>query len=256
MPGSDRLPPWNCKSTWIDTEQSVNPNIEILQEAIDLLGPLAGELVFLGGCATGLLITDPAAPSPRVTMDVDVIVEVGHLLGYYKFCERLKERGFTEYTGPEAPICRWRAERIILDVMPTDSSILGFGNIWFARAFKAAKEVQLPSGSTLRLLPAVYFLATKLEAFDNRGEGDFLLSRDMEDVVAVLDGRPELFNELKAAEKDLRLYLVKRFSDLIGNQNFFDALPGHLPPDAASQARARPIMQLLQRISGELEMPT
>ena len=227
----------------------MNPNIEILQEAIDLLGPLAGELVFLGGCATGLLLTDPAAPSPRVTMDVDVIVEVGNLSGYHRFCERLKERGFTEDTGPEAPICRWRAGRIVLDVMPTDPSILGFGNIWFARAFTAAQEVELPSGSTLRLLPAVYFLATKLEAFDNRGEGDFLLSRDMEDVVAVLDGRPELVNEVKAAEKDLRLYLVKRFSDLIRDQNFIDALPGHLPPDTASQARARHTIQLLRTLS-------
>jgi len=227
----------------------VNPNIEILQEAIDLLGSLAGELVFLGGCATGLLLTDPAAPSPRVTRDVDVIVEVGHLSGYHRFCERLKERGFTEDTGPEAPICRWRAGRIILDVMPTDPSILGFGNIWFARAFKEAQEVELPSGGTLRLLPAVYFLATKLEAFDNRGEGDFLLSRDMEDVVIVLDGRPELVNEVKAAKKDLRHYLVKRFSDLISDQNFIDALPGHLPPDAASQARTRHIIQLLRNLS-------
>mgnify|MGYP006302641419 CR=1 FL=1 len=227
----------------------MNPNIEILQETIDLLGPLAGELVFLGGCATGLLLTDPAAPSPRVTRDVDVIVEVGHLSGYHRFCERLKELGFTEDTGPEAPICRWRARRIILDVMPTDPSILGFGNIWFARAFKAAQEVELPSGSRLRLLPAVYFLATKLEAFDNRGAGDFLLSRDMEDVVAVLDGRPELVDEIKATERDLRQYLLKRFSDLIGDQNFIDALPGHLPPDAASQARARHILHLLQKLS-------
>jgi hypothetical protein len=71
----------------------------------------------------------------------------------------------------------------------------------------------------------------------------------MEDVVAVLDGRPELVNEVKAAEKDLRHYLVKRFSDLISDQNFIDALPGHLPPDAASQARARHIIQILRNLS-------
>ena len=44
--------------------------------AVERLGPVADEMVFLGGCATGLLITDPAAPSVRVTMDVDVITEV------------------------------------------------------------------------------------------------------------------------------------------------------------------------------------
>lgn len=53
-----------------------NPNLEILMLAVDRLGDLANEMVFLGGCATGLLITDPAAPAIRVTRDVDAIVEV------------------------------------------------------------------------------------------------------------------------------------------------------------------------------------
>ena len=30
--------------------------------AVEQLGELVDEMVFLGGCATGLLITDPAAP--------------------------------------------------------------------------------------------------------------------------------------------------------------------------------------------------
>lgn len=30
-----------------------NPNLEILMMAVDQLGELAGELVFVGGCATG-----------------------------------------------------------------------------------------------------------------------------------------------------------------------------------------------------------
>ncbi len=39
--------------------QSVNPNIEILEESLVRLGPLAGDVVFLGGCATGLLLINP-----------------------------------------------------------------------------------------------------------------------------------------------------------------------------------------------------
>ncbi len=38
-----------------------NPNLEILALAVDHLGDLANEMVFLGRCATGLLITDPSA---------------------------------------------------------------------------------------------------------------------------------------------------------------------------------------------------
>jgi len=86
--------------------QLTNPNIEILEETLSHLGPLADEVVFLGGCATGLLLTDPAAPSPRVTIDVDVIVEVGSLAGYHRFSDRLKERGFVEDIGPLPAICQ------------------------------------------------------------------------------------------------------------------------------------------------------
>jgi hypothetical protein len=33
-----------------------NPNLELLTDAAKLLEPLLGELVFVGGCATALLI--------------------------------------------------------------------------------------------------------------------------------------------------------------------------------------------------------
>jgi hypothetical protein len=44
--------------------------------AVKLLDELADRLVFVGGCATGLLLTDIAAPPIRATQDVDVITEV------------------------------------------------------------------------------------------------------------------------------------------------------------------------------------
>ena len=46
---------------------SHNPNLEILEQTVERLGELADEMVFLGGCATGLLISDAAAPPIRVT---------------------------------------------------------------------------------------------------------------------------------------------------------------------------------------------
>jgi hypothetical protein len=53
-----------------------DPNLEILKLAVDQLGELVDEMVFLGGCATGLLVTDPAADPIRITDDVDAIVDV------------------------------------------------------------------------------------------------------------------------------------------------------------------------------------
>ena len=104
-----------------------NPNLEILILAIEQLGGLTDEMVFLGGCATGLLITDSAAPPIRVTRDVDAIVQVVSRADYYQLSEKLRVQGFKEDVSEGAPICRWLAENVILDVMPTDTKILGFG---------------------------------------------------------------------------------------------------------------------------------
>jgi hypothetical protein len=52
------------------------PNTEMIEKVAELLEPLIRDIVFIGGCTTGLLITDPAAPLFRVTLDVDVLTEV------------------------------------------------------------------------------------------------------------------------------------------------------------------------------------
>lgn len=220
-----------------------NPNLQILQMAVERLGALADDMVFLGGCATGLLLTDVAAPPIRVTQDVDVITEVASLGDYQRLSGQLRKRGFKEDQSPDAPICRWVAADVVLDVMPTRPEILGFGNEWYQPALDAAAVVALPSGKSIRMVTAPYFLVTKLAAFDSRGKGDDVMSHDMEDIVAVLDGRPEIVDEVKRADEALRKHLITRFAVLLRDANFVAALPGHLPGDAASQARAPLVME-------------
>lgn len=227
----------------------MNPNLEILSTIVDRLGPLVDSMVFLGGCATGLLLTDPAAAPIRPTLDVDVITKVASLVDYHRLSKKLRERGFVEDLSPEAPICRWKTGGLILDVMPTDPEIMDFGNEWYASAFEAAKSVSLPSGKRIRMVPAPYFLATKLAAFDDRGGEDFLLSHDMEDIVAVIDGRPEIADEIQSSETRLKIHLATRFEKLLQDQRFTDALPGHLQSDAASQARLPVLLERIKIIS-------
>ena len=81
---------------------------------VQQLDDLADRVVFLGGCATGLLLTDMAAPPIRFTLDVDVITEVATLAEYYRLAEQLHDRGFKEDTSDDAPIYRWKAGRILL----------------------------------------------------------------------------------------------------------------------------------------------
>ncbi len=225
-----------------------NPNLEILEMAVERLGPLADEMVFLGGCATGLLLTDIAAPPIRATQDVDVITEAASLGDYHRLSEQLRSRGFREDQSPGAPICRWVAAGVVLDVMPTKPEILGFGNEWYQPALEAA-AVDLPSGRRIRMVTAPYFLATKLAAFDGRGRGDYVMSHDMEDLVAVLDGRPEVVAEVKQANEAVRKYLTTRFTTLLRDANFVAALPDHLPSDMASQARVPLVVERITAIA-------
>ncbi len=150
-----------------------------------------------GGCAAGLLLTDPAAPPIRVTQDVDVITEVTSLADYQRLSKQLRKRGFKEDQSTNAPVCRWVSEAIMLDVMPTDQTILGFGNAWYQTAMENSQTIKLPSGKQIALVTAPCFLATKLDAFKGRGLSDYVMSHDMEDIISVLDGRPEIMEEVK-----------------------------------------------------------
>ena len=52
---------------------------------------------------------------------------------------------------------------MILDVMPTDSKILGFSNVWYQIAMSEAIDFTLPNEKTIKIVTAPYFLATKIE---------------------------------------------------------------------------------------------
>lgn len=100
----------------------------------------AGPLVFVGGCTTGLFLTDPAAGGIRPTKDVDAIVDVTSYAKYASLAERLRALGLAEDTTPGAPLCRWRHAEMIVDVMPTDASVLGFSNRWYPAAIETARS--------------------------------------------------------------------------------------------------------------------
>lgn len=167
-------------------------NKRLIIHVAQRFGDFKDKVVFAGGCATGLFISDPAIPDVRATQDVDVIVEVASRMDYYRLEEELRGRGFKQDMSEGAPVCRWLIDGIKVDVMPTDEDILGFSNIWFLPAIQNSIQVELAEGLSINLLKAPFFLATKIEAFKGRGKGDYMASHDMEDIVTLLDGRPEI----------------------------------------------------------------
>jgi hypothetical protein len=71
----------------------------------------------------------------------------------------------------------------------------------------------------------------------------------MEDIISVLDGRPEIVAEVQRSNEVLRAHLAMRFTALLRDANFTAALPGHLPGDAASQARVPLVVERITAIS-------
>lgn len=227
---------------------SNNPNLEILIKVAKKLGELREQVVFVGGCAVGLLITDLLAPEIRPTQDVDFIVEITTRKEYYEFSEQLRQKGFIEDISGNI-LCRWRLDDCIVDVMPTNSEVLGFSNRWYTKSMRYSTQINLAPRLSIQLVSAPYFIATKLEAFHGRGKNDFVMSADMEDIISVIDGRDELLSEIKSSSQELKEYIAQEISDLLQASAFVQNLSGFVPGDPASQARIPKLMGRLREIS-------
>lgn len=147
-------------------------------------------------------------------------------------------------------MCRWLLDGVLVDVMAPSVRVLGFTNRWYAAALDDTDERVLPDGTVILVPVGPLFLATKIEAFHGRGEGDFWASKDMEDIVVLLDGRPELAREIAAANDALRSFIRDRFRAWLERRDFRSAIAAHLPGDAESQERAEVLVERIEKILG------
>jgi len=216
---------------------------DLLERGAAALGDLVGELAFVGGATIVLWITDPGAPTPRPTKDVDVVIDVTTPNAFHDFQARLRDRGFHEDVD-SGVICRWRYadEDLILDAMPAAGELLGFENPWQIAAMPHAARRTLPSGAEIRAITPPYLIATKLAAFAGRGHGDHLGSRDLEDIISLIDGRQEVVAEISAAEDDVRGFVASEMAVLLNQPRFIDTIFGFLRADLASQSRAETVV--------------
>jgi hypothetical protein len=222
-----------------------DPNLPHLLRIAQALGELREHVVFVGGAVAGLLVTDPLADTVRATRDVDAVVNATRAT-FHRIEKMVGQRGFVRDVGSDV-ICRWvhKESGVLFDLMPVEPEVLGFSNRWYPHAVQTAVPVELGEGLTIRLVSAVAFVATKLEAFAGRGGGDFLGSHDLEDVLNIVDGREELAEELAAAPAELREAVGMAFAALLGNRDFANALPGLV----AEPERASLVMNRMKAMS-------
>ena len=231
-------------------------NRAVLETVARRIEPLLGEVVFVGGQVSELLITSRGATRVRPTTDVDIVVRASTRLGYGEIEERLRSLGLRNDVREGAPICRWiTPEDFALDVMPVSGDVLGFTNRWYEAALAQARPFDLGEGLVILIPTAPVFLGTKWEAFASRGDLDFLASHDLEDVISVLAGRPEIVAEVAASSPDLRAYLAQQARGLLAEDMAVYAIQGALPdaeriPGLISRTRGR--IQEIADLHGEL----
>jgi hypothetical protein len=219
----------------------------MIEAVAEALGDLREEVVFLGGATLPLLITDLGASLPRATVDVDMAVRASTQSEYARFEKQLRGRGFSP--DPDGPIGRYIIGSFKADFTPSDPRILGYTNRWYSTALASATWVSLPSGRQIRLASAPALIATKFEAFKGRGHGDYRASRDLEDIVALVDGRAELVGEVRTSPDSIRDYLAKEFGSLLELPSIEEVISSLVLPDSTSQSRTTLIFSRFQAIA-------
>lgn len=196
----------------------------LIQVAEALGSDLLEEVAFVGGCTTALFISDEVTlENIRSTDDVDLIVHVIGYNGFDKLQRQLQVNGFRNAMpelGEDEPICAMKLGQLRVDFMPDDEAVLGFTNRWYRTALEYSERYALTADLVIRLVDPVYFVATKLDAWKGRGNGDVLGSRDLEDILNVVDGRPELTDEIHQGPEDVRAYIEEEFRALLENSMF------------------------------------
>ena len=223
-------------------------NIEMLQIVAKGLGELKENMVFVGGSVAELYATDPASSDIRPTLDVDCIIELSSRMAHARLEENLRKKHFAHDISKRAPICRFIFQDIKVDVMPTDSDILGFSNRWYLKGIATRIRKTLPDRTEIFVFSPEYYLATKFEAHRSRGGKDLRQSHDFEDIIYILDNCSGLAEIISQAGINVKTYLKNECQSLLENDSLTEGIESALPYGSDSD-RVEIIEELISEIA-------
>lgn len=212
----------------------VHENITRIKAVYNLLGDLKDQIVFVGG-ATVSLYAEREAPEIRETKDVDILVEIATRWEYADIEKQLRKIGFTNDTTSKF-LGRYLIDGLIVDLMATDENILGFSNQWYSSGFQTAIDFKIDEQHTVKIFDPPHFIAAKIEAFKNRGNGDGRTSSDFEDIVFILENRDSIWREMEESAEPLKSFLKQEFKAFAENKYLEEWVGAHSsyysPPSA------------------------
>lgn len=223
--------------------------IEMIKVVAVALGDLNERSVFVGGATVPFYLPEVYLSQARPTDDIDVVMAIVGRNASASNDQALREKKFQHDTSAGAPICRWIYRGFKVDVMSTDASAVGFTNRWYDEGVENAIVI-LSEPVSIKIFSLPYFLASKIVAFRDRGHDDYMGSRDMEDIVSLLEVSDEALLEavLPKVSKELQIFLKKEFQALLKTSNFIDCIPGAVFNRATANEAATFVKKRMQKL--------
>jgi len=187
------------------------------------LKPLDEKFVFVGGSVVECYVTSSVAEQARPTDDIDVVSELAHYGEYATLQEKLLAAGFNPDHESKV-ICRYKYKGIIVDIMPDNAGIIGFTNRWYKEGIKNAVLYRIDESLEIRIFSSPFYVASKIQAYLQRGARDKRLSTDFEDIIYVVENRKELIEEVNSSHDPVKEFLVAFFTNLLNEKNTEEAI--------------------------------
>lgn len=202
-------------------------NIATVAEIAGALKELKDKMVFVGGAVISIYTDDPSADEIRPTADVDLSINLINYTNWIQMQERLAELGFSPDREGHA-ICSYVYKGISVDIMPAEDGPLGPSNQWYKVGFQNLWTTKVKE-EEISILSAPCFLATKFEAFKNRGT-DYRTSHDFEDIIYVLDNRTTIVDEIEKDFPEIKQFLKEEFNRIYTHLSFEEIMTSHIHP--------------------------
>lgn len=202
-------------------------NIATVSEIAVALKELKDKMVFIGGAVVSVYTDDPSADEIRPTADVDLTINLLNFAHWAQMQERLAELSFSPDPNGHA-ICSYLYKGISVDIMPSEDGPIGPANRWYKIGFQNLWTTEVKE-QEISILSAPCFLATKFEAFKDRGT-DYRTSHDFEDIIYVLDNRTTIIEEIDKDHPEIKQFLKEEFTKIHTNLSFEEIISCHVHP--------------------------
>ena len=220
-------------------------NLKVVEKIALALEEINDDVIYVGGAVVSLYVTDEGAEQPRPTKDIDISVQISS----YAQMDELREKLAAKKIYPaitEKVMYRYTYEDVLIDFIPFEATSLGPTNSWLKPGFKKAYTVNVET-ATIKILPVSMFLATKWEAYKNRG-GDPRTSHDFEDIIYVIDNNLDLLEDIAKADKEVQAFLKEMSEEILSHTSLNEIIECHINPFTAEGRRKIVVGELKQII--------